>query len=48
MGWELGQMNGIWELFGELGFFEAGQRRGVHVSTPKNGSRGGFLCFGGI
>jgi hypothetical protein len=24
------------------------QRRGVHVSTPKIGSRGGEKCFGGI
>jgi hypothetical protein len=24
------------------------QRRGVHVNTPKNGSRVGVLCFGGI
>jgi hypothetical protein len=45
---ELGQLNGIWELFGKLGFFGAGQRRGAHVSIPKIGSRGELLCFGGI
>jgi hypothetical protein len=32
-----------------IGFFEEEfQRRGAHVSTPKNGSRGALLCFGGI
>jgi hypothetical protein len=31
-----------------LGFFEAGQRRGAHVSVPKIGSRAALLCFGGI
>jgi hypothetical protein len=31
-----------------LGFFEAGQRRGTHVSVPKIGSRDGLFCFGGI
>jgi hypothetical protein len=24
------------------------QRRGVHVNTPKRGSRDGVFCFGGI
>jgi hypothetical protein len=33
---------------GDLGFFEAGQRRGTHVSVPKIGSRAALLCFGGI
>jgi hypothetical protein len=41
-------MNGIWELFGDLGIFGAGQRRGADVSVPKIGSRDGVLCFGGI
>jgi hypothetical protein len=32
-----------------IGFFrEEFQRRGTHVSTPKIGSRGALLCFGGI
>jgi hypothetical protein len=31
-----------------LGFFEAGQRRGAHVSVPKIGSRAALFCFGGI
>jgi hypothetical protein len=29
-------------------FGESLQRRGTHVSTPKNGSRGDGNCFGGI
>jgi hypothetical protein len=44
----LGHLDGTWEVFGELGFFGVGQRRGVHVGTPEIGSRGGVLCFGGI
>jgi hypothetical protein len=31
-----------------LGFFGAGQRRGVHVNAPEIGSRDGDLCIGGI
>jgi hypothetical protein len=31
-----------------LGFFEAGQRRGAHVSVPEIGSRAALFCFGGI
>jgi hypothetical protein len=31
-----------------LEFSKAVQRRGVHVNTPKNGSRVGEFCFGGI
>jgi hypothetical protein len=38
----------IWKEFGFGIFGEEFQRRGVHVSTPKIGSRGALLCFGGI
>jgi hypothetical protein len=31
-----------WNFWGNL------SRRGTHVSTLKNGSRGGKKCFGGI
>jgi hypothetical protein len=41
-------MNGTWEEFWELEFFEVGQRRGADVNTPKIGSRVGLFCFGGI
>jgi hypothetical protein len=36
------------ESFLRIGLFEAGQRRGVHVSVPEIGSRDGLFCFGGI
>jgi hypothetical protein len=41
-------LNGIWELFEDLGFFGVGQRRGARVNIPEIGSRDGVLCFGGI
>jgi hypothetical protein len=31
-----------------LGFWRKFQRRGVHVNTPKKGSRGDAFCLGGI
>jgi hypothetical protein len=31
-----------------FGFLKGVQRRGVHVSPPKIGSRDGQMCFGGI
>jgi hypothetical protein len=34
--------------FWEFGFWGKVQRRGVHVNTPKRGSRGEEICFGGI
>jgi hypothetical protein len=47
----IGGINGFWpgmvRVFG-WDFWKAIQRRGVHVSTPKIGSRDGELCFGGI
>jgi hypothetical protein len=44
----IGSVEGVWKVFGELGFFEAGQRRGAHVRIPKIGSRVGLFMFGGI
>jgi hypothetical protein len=41
-------MNGIGMIFGELDFGGVIQRRGTDVSTPKNGSRGAEIVFGGI
>jgi hypothetical protein len=38
----------FWKDFGKLEFLGPGQRRGAHVNTPKIGSRGVLLCFGGI
>jgi hypothetical protein len=46
-----GGINGFWPgMVGVFGwdFWKAIQRRGVHVSPPKIGSRVGDLCFGGI
>jgi hypothetical protein len=44
----IGPIEGVWKLFEDLGFFEAGQRRGAHVSVPEIGSRDEVFCFGGI
>jgi hypothetical protein len=38
----------FWKEFGFGNFWDLVQRRGVHVNTPKIGSRVGVLCFGGI
>jgi hypothetical protein len=38
----------IGKIYGDLGFGGRVQRRGVHVNTPKKGSRDGEICFGGI
>jgi hypothetical protein len=43
-----GQLREFGKVFGELGFGGEVQRRGVHVNTPKIGSRVGQMCFGGI
>jgi hypothetical protein len=48
MGWELGELDGVWELLGIWKFGGTVQRRGVRVSLPKIGSRGDVLFFGGI
>jgi hypothetical protein len=48
MGWEMGQLDGTWKVFGKLGILGPGQRRGVHVKIPEIGSRDGEKCFGGI
>jgi hypothetical protein len=44
----IGPIEGVWKVFGDLGFFEAGQRRGAHVRIPKIGSRDEVFCDGGI
>jgi hypothetical protein len=44
----LGQLDRIEKIFGEFEVLEELQRRGVHVSIPKIGSRGEESCFGGI
>jgi hypothetical protein len=41
-------LNEGWKVFGNFGILGEFQRRGVHVSTPKIGSRDGIKCFGGI
>jgi hypothetical protein len=43
-----GHLAGVGIGFWGLEFLGEFQRRGVHVSTPKNGSRGAEKCFGGI
>jgi hypothetical protein len=37
-----------WNDFGDWFFWDRVQRRGADVNTPKNGSRDGQMCFGGI
>jgi hypothetical protein len=44
----MGQMGEIGKEFWVVWFWGKIQRRGVHVSPPKRGSRAGELCFGGI
>jgi hypothetical protein len=44
----MGQMDGIWNIFGEFVIWGKVQRRGVDVSPPEIGSRDGVLCIGGI
>jgi hypothetical protein len=50
----LRENEGIWGFWPGLDWFfwpnfgKVVQRRGVHVNTPKIGSRDGELCIGGI
>jgi hypothetical protein len=45
---EIGGLAGFELILGDLVFWRKIQRRGVHVSPPKIGSRGDAFVFGGI
>jgi hypothetical protein len=45
---EFGLFGREWNDFFAGFFWDPVQRRGVHVNTPKIGSRVGVFCFGGI
>jgi hypothetical protein len=47
-GLKIGGLAGVWKVFEDLEVLGEFQRRGVHVSIPKIGSRDGLKCFGGI
>jgi hypothetical protein len=42
----MGHLDGVWNFLSELIFWRNFWRRGTHVNTPKNGSRGDKKCLG--